>query len=203
MDHANTWLPPIVRPIVLCFCTPVMALGLSMKTKTYLGMAALAAIATFAKQQGILRANEAFSILVSPDIFEPAAFGALFVVGLLLVTSTPRPSCTKSLALRLHSVSLVSFSGVAGGIVGWGVMVSLLHVVANGATQIPAALVLGGLAVLLTVAPLWMYEQVHPIFAAYSSFRLSQRRGMFLLQSVGWIISCAAVFGFLSWLVKG
>lgn len=174
-----------------------------MKTKTYLGMAALAAIATFAKQQNIPRANEAFSLLVSPEIFEPAAFGALFIVGLLLVTSTPRPSGAKSLALRLHSGSLVSFAGVAGSVAGWAVMVSLLHVVANGASQIPAAIALGGLAVLLTIAPLWMYEQVQPIFADYSSFRLSQRRGMFLLQAVGWATSCAAVFGFLSWLVKG
>lgn len=174
-----------------------------MNTKTYFGMAVLAAIATFTKQQGMPRANEAFSLLVSPDVFEPAAFGALFLVGLLLVTSTPRPSRAKSHALRLHTGALVSFSGVAGSIAGWGVMVALLHVVANGVSQIPAALALGGLAVLLTVAPLWMYEQVQPIFAAYSSFRLSQRRGMFLLQAVGWITSCTAVFGFLSWLVKG
>ena len=44
-----------------------------MKTKTYFGMTALAAAATLAKQQGIPRANEAFSFLVSPGIFEPAA----------------------------------------------------------------------------------------------------------------------------------
>ena len=171
-----------------------------MRTNTYLGMAVLAAAATLAKQQDIPRANEAFSVLVSPDIFEPVAFGALFVVGLLLVTSTPRPSGAKTLVLRLHSGALVSFAGVAGGIAGWGVMASLLHVIANGAPQIPAALAVGGLAVLLTVAPLWMYEQVQPIFSAYSSFRVSQRRGMLLLQAAGCAISCAAVFGFISWL---
>lgn len=179
-----------------------MPFALAMNAKTYLGMAALAAIATFAKQQEIPRASEASSLFVSPDIFEPAAFGTLFIVGLLLVTSTPRPSSAKSLALRLHSGCVVSYAGIAGGIAGWIVAVSLLHVVANGASQIPEALALGGLAVLLTVVPLWMYEQIQPIFAAYSSFRLSQRRGMFLLQAVGWAISCASVFGFLFWLVK-
>jgi len=124
-----------------------------MKTKTYLGTAALAAIATLAKQQGIPRANEAFSFLVSPEIFGPAAFGALFVVGLMLIASTPRPSGAKSLALCLHTGSLISFSGLAGGIAGWGVMASFLHVAAYGASQIPPALALGGFAGLLTAAP--------------------------------------------------
>jgi len=174
-----------------------------MKTKTYLGTAALAAIATLAKQQGVPRANEAFSFLVSPEIFGPAAFGALFVVGLMLIASTPRTSGAKSLALCLHTGSLISFSGLAGGIAGWGVMASFLHVAAYGASQIPPALALGGFAVLLTAAPLWMYEQVQPIFATYLSFRISQRRGMLLLQAIGWITSCAAALCFLSWLVKG
>lgn len=173
-----------------------------MKTNAYFSMAVFGAIATYAKQQSIPRANEAFSLLVSPEIFEPAAFGTLFVVGLMLVACTPSPSGAKSLVLLLHAIMTTSFAGVAGGIAGWGVMVSLLHVVSNGAFQIPAALALGGLSITLTATPLWLYEQVQPVFAAYSSFRLSQRRGMCLLQAIGWVISCSAALGFLSWLFR-
>jgi hypothetical protein len=82
-------------------------------------------------------------------------------------------------------------------------VVSFLHVVEGGISQIPAAMAVGGFGVLLTIAPLWLYEQVQPIFSEYSSFRLSQRRGMLLLQVIGWAISLAAIFDFLSWLIKG
>jgi hypothetical protein len=89
-----------------------------MTTKAYFSMAALAGAATFAKQQGVPRAREAFSFAVSPEIFEPAAFCAMFIVGLLLICSTPRPSGTKSLVLFLHSGFFTFFSGVAGGVAG-------------------------------------------------------------------------------------
>ena len=133
-----------------------------MKTKIYIVTASLSALATFAKQQGFHRANEAFSILVSPDLLELRSSGLLFVMGLMLIACAPRPSAAKTIALRLHSGAIVSFAAFAGGIAGWFVMESVLHVVNNGVTQVPVALAVSCFAILLTAVPLWAYELIQP-----------------------------------------
>jgi len=85
-----------------------------MGIMAYFSAALMAAIATAWKGFGLPRADDAFSMAVSPGSFEPAAFGFMLVIGLLLVSCTPRPSLFKRWVMAFHRIAFTMFSGVAG-----------------------------------------------------------------------------------------
>lgn len=168
--------------------------------RAYPVFAAMAAAATLAKEWGVVRSGVVVEYVVSKDVFAPWVYILLFMAGLLLVASMPRPSVVKAVVRRFSPCVLMVYAGVAGGIAGWGVTLCALHVVSGGATQWSLAFSSGVLVFVMTAAPLWIYAQAWSVYDEYSAWRMSPRRAWLWVRLTGWVIVGMAVWGAYDWL---
>jgi hypothetical protein len=171
-----------------------------MKKKTYLVAAGLAAAATFAKEYAFPKAEVAYSTYISPDIFEPACYGLFFFIGLRLMTATHRLSVFKKWIQSLHDWAITGFTGIAGGVAGWGAAAAISHVLHYGIRQIIPSALVAAMGIFVTLVPLGLDAQTEDIHASYSSFRLTPRRGTRFLWLIGLIFCIVAIIGMVRWL---
>ena len=173
---------------------------ISMPKKTYFVVAALASVAIFAKEYAFPKADVAVSAYISPDSFEPASYGVIFVAGLLLMSATHRLSVVRELIRGLHDWTIAGFTAVAGGVAGWVVAESIFHVLRAGTAQLIPTIMIAATGVLFTLLPLFLDAQAQSIHASYSSFRLAPRRGPRSLWLIGLLFCGVAVVGMVLWL---
>lgn len=168
--------------------------------KTYLTLAVTAAVATLAKENNVVRSSAFSDYVIPKDVFTPHVYAILFMAGLLLVASTPRPSFFKAIAQRFSPYILATYAGVGGGIFGWGVTLCTLEVISSGVSQWLHPFASGLLVFVITAAPLWIHAQAQSVHDKHSAWHIAPRPPWSrLTRLAGWGIAGITIWGSYDW----